>query len=213
MLPEQKTSFNEMLVDFLKNELPDGPNKTRVIQTGTNLHKEPSLKSFFDFVQRQASVILQDVNSATSDICATGAWANLSFSNLAHPEHTHQNNYLSAVYYAAAPTTGTSICFIDPRPQSFMIAPPFTEQNSLNSSEFILPITAGMLIFFPSWLPHSVIPSKSKSLRISISINYMFKNFEEEISPTDFSMSSASTRGLNRIKHLKASIEKLYFND
>eukprot|EP01083_Nonionella_stella_P017513 48995_1 len=78
-----------------------------------------------------------------------------------HPSHTHADAMVSSVYYVRVPADHShQIAFQDPKgtdlynPEAtFDLRPPPFD------NEFVFTPSEGDLIFFPSWLPHRVLPS------------------------------------------------------
>ncbi len=54
--------------------------------------------------------------------------------------------------------------------------------TSQNTDLVAVTVSDGMLLMFPSYLAHSVAPSESDKLRISISFNMMFSLYAERLS-------------------------------
>ncbi|CAD7961536.1 unnamed protein product [Amoebophrya sp. A120] len=65
-----------------------------------------------------------------------------------HAGHTHSGEYVSGVYYVSADNNSGVLRFADPRGAS----PPF-------GREVLLHPRSGEVVFFPSWLQHSALPS------------------------------------------------------
>ncbi len=112
----------------------------------------------------------------------TGLWANMNPKGAAHPIHSHPNNFLSGVYYLRTHEGADTVNFHDPRPQTGIIRPPVTELTAENTDQVVVKVSDGTLLMFPSWLPHSVDANGSDEIRISISFNFMFSAFAEQVS-------------------------------
>ena len=90
--------------------------------------------------------------------------------------HHHGNSALSAAYYVNANEDSGDIVFYDPR-QAFTFSHPENSQiNNLNAQVKSITPKKGMLVLFPSYLEHSVNPSKSKEDRVVISFNISLIN-------------------------------------
>jgi uncharacterized protein (TIGR02466 family) len=83
--------------------------------------------------------------------------------------HSHTNNYnLSGVYYLGVPADSGEIVFRDPRPGANQA--PYRLFKDDGDSEFFTP-SEGLIILFPSYLEHFVLPNRSDDDRISMSFN------------------------------------------
>ncbi len=151
-------------------------------QTAHDLHSYPEfaeLVEIFDAATSEALVFLAVEHDGFE---ITGCWANLSPPGRSHRTHSHANNFLSGVYYVQTAPGADTITFHDPRPQIEQIAPPIGERNAYNSNAYHVPVRAGQLVMFPSWLAHSVPENTSDRLRISVSFNAMFTSFSTTMS-------------------------------
>lgn len=109
------------------------------------------------------------------------SWANINRRGHANEFHTHPGCYWSGSYYvddggtAANPALGGEFEITDPRGVGpAMYAPNLSFAlpgcHSMGANELIHP-HAGMLLLFPSWLPHAVRPYLGEGLRISVAFN------------------------------------------
>lgn len=86
--------------------------------------------------------------------------------------HSHGNEYhLSGVYYLKVPENSGAIAFRDPRPAA--ISSSTHSLFGFGDTELFTPV-ANMLILFPSYLEHFVLPNESKDYRMSISFDIRF---------------------------------------
>ncbi len=109
------------------------------------------------------------------------AWANVNRKGHGNEFHTHPGAYWSCIYYVddggvpEQANIGGELEIQDPRgvaPAMYAPKLAFGTPGGLTagSSELLLP-RAGMLIAFPSWLPHAVRPYRGERLRISVAFN------------------------------------------
>ena len=134
-------------------------------------------KEFDPFVKRVRSAIeaaLGEYGVEFKSYTITDCWANMSNSGDSHPLHNHPNNYLSGVYYVAAPENCGRIVFYDPRPQTSVIFPRPERYNQYNINKIKITPRPGMMLMFPSWLMHSVEANTGDGERVSIAFNMMF---------------------------------------
>lgn len=109
------------------------------------------------------------------------AWANINRSGDANQFHTHPGAFWSATYYvddggvADDPSLGGEFEIQDPRGAApAMYAPHLTfpgEDGAALGATQRLPPRTGMVVLFPSWLPHGVRPYRGTRERISIAVN------------------------------------------
>ncbi|AHE56871.1 putative 2OG-Fe(II) oxygenase [Sphingomonas sanxanigenens] len=109
-------------------------------------------------------------------------WANVNEDGDSNQSHWHPGSYLSAVYYVddgydgdPDPALGGELVLIDPRmPYLRMRTPDLRQRGPDGSADehetWVRPRT-GLLLAFPSFLPHSVRVYRGRGTRISIAIN------------------------------------------
>ncbi len=148
-------------------------------QTDQILHELPEFETFNSYVMSAAESALEFLHVKYDKFIITGCWANVSPPGAGHFGHSHPNNYLSGVYYVKSPPGANSISFHDPRIQTNIIAPHFTQDDPANAATAQIPVKEGRMVLFPSWLLHSVAPNQSAGERISISFNIMFADYAE----------------------------------
>jgi len=151
-------------------------------QSGQDLHNREQFEDLISCIDSTAQTVLRFLKVGQNEIEITGCWANINASGASHAIHSHPNNFLSGIYYVHTHPAADSVNFHDPRPQTDIIRPPVTELTSQNTDQVVLKVTDGMLLMFPSYLAHSVVPNESDKLRISISFNMMFSQYAERLS-------------------------------
>lgn len=100
------------------------------------------------------------------------AWANISETGAFNTTHTHPGMTWSGVYYVDAGESlgkkdSGALRFMDPSPGSAASFLPFTARVCPE----IQPV-AGLMVLFPSYLPHSVLPHRGSRERISVAFNF-----------------------------------------
>jgi len=151
-------------------------------QSPNDLQTRNDFADLVDTIHEATKEIFAELRVPTDAFLVTGLWVNYRPPGTDHPAHTHPNNYLSGTYYVSTPTGGNAIVFRDPRAETNIIAPKFSEQTELNSREIMVPVKSGMLVMFPSWLPHFVPANQGDTDRITVSFNVMFESYGETIS-------------------------------
>lgn len=86
-------------------------------------------------------------------------------------EHGYQPNTFSGCYYHRAPNNCGDIQFKSANP--FVISFPHRAENYNNL--VIVEPKDGMILLFPSWLMHKVLPNRSNEVRISLAFNIQFE--------------------------------------
>jgi uncharacterized protein (TIGR02466 family) len=144
---------------------------------------------------RLAAHVVQRCNELTTDIAASGQrrfrwspemWANISRRGASNMAHCHPGAFWSAVYYVDDGYRGSSdkalggeLLLIDPRfPMVRMRTPDlryFASEKNYDNQEVTMRPRTGMLVMFPSWLTHAVMPYLGDGTRISIAINIVVR--------------------------------------
>jgi uncharacterized protein (TIGR02466 family) len=92
-------------------------------------------------------------------------------------QHVHPDAKVSGVYYPVIPPgqtggskskPGGSIMFVDPRPRAHM------NQVGNQIIEIVVPPVPGMMVVFPSYYEHYVVPFKGPGVRTCIAFNAHF---------------------------------------
>jgi len=114
-------------------------------------HRLPGLSALLEFALDQASQLL----GIAAGGLQLGFWLNAMAPNQGTSRHCHDENdeLLSGVYYVTAPRESGAILFHD-EPLERRIVP-----------------RAGLMLFFPPALPHSVNINRSQELRLSVAFN------------------------------------------
>ena len=107
--------------------------------------------------------VLRDVDQV--DYSRLNSWINISKGGDFNMTHLHPSSNWSCCAYLNMP--GGSIVFEDPRAGAEMQERMYDTEGSYE----IFP-EVGDILFFPSWLKHSVLPSYSKEDRVSVASNY-----------------------------------------
>jgi uncharacterized protein (TIGR02466 family) len=101
------------------------------------------------------------------------SWINVFRPGMQETEHSHEGSVLSGVYYVEAPEHCGDLVFQDPI-GGRRAHRAFTKTNAQTqqaAQQISYAPKAGRLLFFESWLPHSVSGNKTDKTRISIAIN------------------------------------------
>jgi uncharacterized protein (TIGR02466 family) len=117
--------------------------------------------------------VLGDLAGQAPDVVAE-AWAVVYQDGGSHRVHTHHDACWSGVYYVdtagLAPGTG-QIQFVDPRPAAIA-------RHASTAPVHSIQPRPGLLVAFPSWLPHLVQATRSTRPRICIAFNAAYQEPE-----------------------------------
>jgi uncharacterized protein (TIGR02466 family) len=119
----------------------------------------------------------------TSQFAAIG-WANVNESGHYNRTHIHPNAHWAGVYYVDTGQPDSSLMpngaieLLDPRPAVGIYELP----GVTTSGTWTLQPEPGMMLLFPNWLRHSVLPYRGQGPRITISFNLRVGelSFDEE---------------------------------
>ena len=137
--------------------------------------KDKSFKDLNKFLQFHIENFFYKVFHADpkNKIYITQSWLNITTENQSHHTHEHPNSFISGVFYFSAEKED-SIKFSSPIRYN-QIQPKTIKYTEDNSGSWMIPITTGLLILFPSSLEHSVLNKKENNQRISLAFNTFIK--------------------------------------
>ena len=132
-----------------------------------------NIKNFF---LEQMNMMFNCYHIKRDSIYINNMWGNISDGRNIHPIHIHQNSYFSGILYVNMPKGAGDIRFHCPTMTNVMIRPEFNDYNHYNSATYNLTPQTGNVVFFPSWLPHSVRESSYdfSGQRITLAFTCMF---------------------------------------
>lgn len=138
------------------------------------LNQKP-LQRVKDFCQLAVSNFFVEVYSPSGNVelYITQSWANYTKSGQYHHKHQHPNSIVSGVFYVNADPDKDKIMFFNStyKPINF----PRDKWNVFNSDSWWFSVKPNELKMFPSELHHSVPPTESKDVRVSIAFNTFVK--------------------------------------
>ena len=129
-----------------------------------------------DYIQSASKKYFEDISIEPMKFSLYYLFNKISFGG-EHSLHAHPQSILSGVFYLKIPENAPPIIFNDPRGHYKYINYPTIfggprEKYKL-LSEYVINPKEGMLIMWPSWLEHQVLPSKSSEERIAVAFNVM----------------------------------------
>lgn len=107
------------------------------------------------------------------ELALTDCWINMMPRGVTHGLHLHPLATISGTYYVRTPRGVPGLKLEDPRLDRYMAAPPrLADARPENRPWVTLPVAAGTVILFESWLRHEVPPNPVAAERVSISFNF-----------------------------------------
>lgn len=111
----------------------------------------------------------------------TDCWVNVMPARTVHSLHLHPLSFISGTYYVQTPPGSPALKFEDPRLSKMMAVPPRQAKAAKAMRSFVeFPAEAGTLILFESWLRHEVPPGEIDGERVSISVNYAWRDLSAD---------------------------------
>lgn len=152
---------NEKVFKLLEQELWC-PYHKRTSQTVPDLHTNPDFNFLLDCIAENYNAYMQSINQPIHNFNFVHMWAN-HFDDAGIHYHTHQNSFISGVYYVKQPEIPTPTVYSSSWVESFML------HNKIIIDEYV-EVEEGDLVLFPSFVPHYSEPAKD---RITISFNIL----------------------------------------
>jgi uncharacterized protein (TIGR02466 family) len=166
-------------------EVDPGIQKTNILgwHSKYNLHNDPEMLKVPEFLSVR-NIIFETAQNVISDmgykkpVICTYMWININNKFASNEIHDHPHSLLSGSYYLQTPEPVSQIKFYDPRPvNAFCVnncLPEEMETTDYTLTHVSFKPVAGNLVFFHSWLKHSVEVNLSDEDRISLSFNFIF---------------------------------------
>ena len=167
---------NEIGREFTVKELKAINSLERMNNTGNQMTKNHNvldikeLSSVRKYVNDALNNFFQTVYSPQREVRLdiTQSWINFSKKGDYHHTHTHQNSFLSGVFYIKADREKDKIYFYKEEYTQLRVYP--KEYNEYNSYSWWIDVGGGDLLLFPSNLTHGVNTVETDE-RISLSFN------------------------------------------
>jgi uncharacterized protein (TIGR02466 family) len=165
---EELLIINKTKLDVYKNEGNTTSNENYILNNKSfkNLKEELDLK-----VQDYFNKIICPAGSITPYI--TQSWINFTEKNQYHHKHSHNNSFISGVFYINCDEKFDKIYFN--KRDYERISPKVKEYNVFNSSSWWFSVKTGNIILFPSSLEHKVETKETDNTRISLAFNVFIK--------------------------------------
>ena len=179
--PDVAEAVNRHVVQYVERTAANAVSERgKLLQSSTDMQLAPEFDELTRRIEAAAGEVMKFLALDPHSHEITGCWFNLGPVGTDRNMHRHPNNFLSGTYYVRTPEGANAITFHDPRPQAGLIAPQPTRLTAHNSGKVTLNIGEGDLLFWHSWLNHSVPPNDSEVERITVSFNIMFTDYTEQ---------------------------------
>lgn len=99
-------------------------------------------------------------------------WVNIYGEGHSQEMHQHANSVISGIYYVKAPEGSGELLIHSPYHDT-MLDPPTVRANGINNHIISFKPREGSMVFFRSFVKHSVKPTKGDAERISIAFNLL----------------------------------------
>lgn len=166
---------SDAILAMFKAELPIN-NRLNALTTPDDLHEREAFGSLRALIDVEIRNYLKNVYTMDPDDCVlTGMWSNVSNASASHHIHVHPNAFLSGVIYLNVPEGSGDVFFV--RPGFDMYRPNHEKWHPYLARSMHLSPFRGLMLLFPSYLPHGTEPGTQREgeYRISLSFNYALK--------------------------------------
>jgi len=177
--------YHQALIDLEKDRvtvadpLLNSDKRERII-TGNLISKNKKVldtrefKSLKDLLYKEIKIAIQEYFKYNIDFTIETSWGTLSQPNAVSEFHTHCNYWYSAVYYPHGSYEDEMSIILDKSlPSLFSV--PTKEWKHFNQNQYVLRVTEGDLIVFPSTLRHKIGFNFTKQNRHSLALNILPK--------------------------------------
>lgn len=141
---------------------------------GPNLVGNTKFNPIIGLIHDNLQQYLSTISSKNVNILIQNCWFTVYKEGQFIPRHTHPTSQFSLAYYFNAQNNCGDLVFHDPigdfRTHFDNNRCPVPELNNPNT--FSVTPSDGMIVFFPSWLPHNSLPNHSGQDRIIFSLNF-----------------------------------------
>ena len=135
-----------------------------------------------ELFKEEAESYLKECAGRQIDLELTSAWLNITQKFEINSPHVHPNNTVAGVYYINTNEKSGDLLLHDPKGSSSLIPHSDVTSNGdiySNRTFYRYKPKVGDLILFPAYLIHSVEANMSDEIRISLAINFIYKNYEQ----------------------------------
>jgi len=177
--PVKTLSFSnyEEINKILGNSIHKGFNKNFY----ENLNEEENIRTKDLFI-KEAELFCKETVGQTLDLSIAKSWFSHHNKNNWNTPHGHPLNFIVGVYYLKTNDKAGDLLLLDPRGSVS-----FNQYYDTDSKcetvggrcYFRIKPKVGNLILFPAYVVHSVEPNLSEETRISLALNFQYKDFSQ----------------------------------
>ena len=171
---ENKDSFLNAIKTF-KEQNPTYEPNIAGYQSPPTLQSVVELHPLFEYICQMAFKAVADLDFTDCDVALTEAWVNINDSRQCmSTEHIHgvHGEIFSGVFYLQVPEGSGKISLSNPGINKMWGGCALAAQkNQFTGQNIRIEPIEGNILFFPSYLPHSVETNDHDEERISISFN------------------------------------------
>lgn len=156
-----------------------GIEKKNHWQSEGNLQEFSEIKDLCDSILEESTFLFDLFGVERDSHYINNMWANIALHGHHHEYHVHPNSYLSGILYVKTPILCGETLFHNPTTQNIMIQPDFKSYDTRNAGKWVVKPERGKIVFFPSWIPHSVrqgYDMEDNEERISLAFTLMFRS-------------------------------------
>jgi uncharacterized protein (TIGR02466 family) len=170
------------VIETLAKELRSagtGMEKNNHWQSDGNLQEQPELKELCNSILEESSSIFDLFGVKRDSHYINNMWVNIGVHGHHHEYHIHPNSYLSGILYVKTPILCGDTLFHNPTTHNNMIQPDFNHYDKMNTGKWVMKPEKGKIVFFPSWIPHSVRQGydlQDNEERITLAFTLMFRS-------------------------------------
>lgn len=168
--------FTKKEIDFVdKQQHKCVKNLGNIYTKDKYILNKKELKYIKKFIEQSCNEYLINVLNPKKNIelYVTQSWINYTNKQGYHKPHTHQNSFISGVFYFKANEINDKITFY--KNEHPFIANQPKQFNVFNSTSWWVSVKPAQLLMFPSSLMHGVDLKEDDSERISLAFNTFLK--------------------------------------
>ena len=175
--PIYTSTLDDQIADKVENIVVPKLNLLSQMETNKTDYFSPTKVVNFN----EVSFLFDEINKAAEDYCIqtdTFKGNNISYwvqdyqKEEHHESHAHPGSFLSGVYYIRANENAGDIMFQNPNPHVYFT--PYQNNSMVEHHTHRVKPHKGLLVLFPYWLFHQVIPSKElNTIRTCLAFNFL----------------------------------------
>ena len=163
------------LCDFKNEEIQDS-GCCRFSSNSSVLDNISEFKNIKIFIELQLKNFVDEIYGIKQEVYITDSFVTAKFKNEGHQIHSHDNSFISGIYYINCNDNDTLEFYHKPAIFKEMnLSFDLLHNNIFNSSSVCYKIKKGSLFIFPSFLNHGVKKNLSDIPRVCISFNTFFR--------------------------------------